>query len=72
MWMRCMMEVLYGMIDMPIEDVICHFICDTIVSSGDMCECDGFKMSTELFYTQEFSKEAGITHLVAVVEMGDK
>ena len=44
-----MMEVLYGVIDMPIEDVICHLICDTIVSSWDMCECDGFKLSAKLF-----------------------
>ena len=37
-----------------------------------MCECDGFKLSAKLFCTQEFAKEAGITHLVAVVELGDK
>ena len=71
-WMRCMMEVLYGMIDMPIEDIISHLICNTILSSWDMCECNGFKLSAKLFCTQEFSKEARIAHLVAVVELGDK
>ena len=64
-----MTEVLHGMIDMPIEDIIGHLICDTIVSSWDMCECDGFKLSAKLFCTQEFSKQAGVTHLVAVVEL---
>ena len=54
--MLCRVEVLHGVIDMPIEDVIGHLICDTIVSSWDMCECDGFKLSAELFCTQEFSK----------------
>ena len=37
-----------------------------------MCECNGVKLSAKLFCMQEFSKEAGITHLVAVVELGDK
>ena len=67
-----MTEVLHGMIDMPIEDIIGHLICDTILSSWDMCECNGFKLSAKLFCTQEFSKEARIMHLVAVVELGDK
>ena len=64
-----MVEVLYGVIDMPIQDVICHLVCDTILSSWDMCGCDGFKLLAELFCTQEFSKEAGITYLVAIVEL---
>ena len=65
-----MMEVLHGMIDMPIEDIIGHLIYDTILSSCDMCECNRFKLSAKLFCTQEFSKEARIAHLVAVVELG--
>ena len=51
-----MMEMLYGVIDMPIWDVIGHLIYDTILSSGDMRECDGFKLSAKFFCTQEFSK----------------
>ena len=47
-------------------------ICYTIDISGNMCECDGFECSNHLFSAQEFSKEAGITYPVVVVQLGDK
>ena len=74
MIMHCFMVVcfLYVVMDVPIQNIISHLICDTIEVSGNMCECDGFKCSNHLFSVQEFSKEAGITYLIVIVQLRNK
>ena len=37
-----------------------------------MCECDGLKYSNHLFSVQEFSKEAWITYLGVIIQLGEK
>ena len=69
---------LYVMMNMPLYNVIIHLVyytieaCYTIEASRNMYECDGFKISNQLFSAQEFSKKETIAYPVVVVQLGDK
>ena len=61
---------LYAAVDVPIQNIISHLICDTIEVLGNMCECDG--CFDHVISAQVLSKEAGITDLVVVVQLRNK
>ena len=63
---------LYAVMDVPNYNIVSHLIYDTIEVSRNMCECNGLKSSNHLFSAQEFSKEAGITYLIVVVQLRNK
>ena len=63
---------LYVMMNMPFYSIVIHLICHTFEVSGNICECNGFKSSNQLFSEQEFSKKERIVYLVAVIQLRDK
>ena len=48
---------LYAMMNVPLYNVISHLVCYTIEVSVNMCECNGFKISNQLFSAQELSND---------------
>ena len=65
---------MFPMYDDECANLECHYhlICYSIEVYGNMRDCDGFKCSNHLFGAQEFSKEAGITYPIVVVQLEDK
>ena len=63
---------LYAMMNMPLQNIISHLVYYTIEVSGNIYECDGFKISNKLFNAQELSKDTTTVYPVAVIQLGDK
>ena len=63
---------LYVIIDVPLYNILIHLVFYTIETCGNMHECNGFKISNQVYSAQEISKDVGIAYPVAVIQPGDK